>query len=214
MGIIGYSSRGGGPGGVLPASTGTGQLLIGDGSGAWTGNANLPGLGPTPGQLVFWDGTSRYRYSAAPADGDVAVYDSATNQWVPRPAPTSFQQGFFGTNLIAGASFLYGSFSVGNTGNVEGAAGPFVTIPASTIPTMRVDHFGTQVGGNVTYTVFVNGNPTALTGVLNTNTASVVINIPINLAAGDRYTIQANHALGVAINALRVRVTLIVREIP
>lgn len=212
MAIVGFGSRGGGPGGVLPASLGDGDLLAGNADGSWRANQNVP-TAAVVGQVPFWDGgvPGRYRYTAGPVNGDVLVFDSGTGLWVPRATPQSATYDWGNLSIgFVGVSFLSAGAVNASGSTTEEGAFPYVAPYAGTLRTLVVRH-GTPAGAsNVTYTVTVNGVASALSVVLNTGTGGPVTSTgAIAVVLGDRISLQANSPAVVANCRPRAFVTIL-----
>lgn len=212
MAIVGFGAGGGGgPGGVLPASLGTGDLLIGDGAGAWTANPNVPAA--SVGIVPFWDGVNRYRYTAAPADGNTWYFNAGTGLWVPRAPRFSGVLGFGAASIAnVAVGWLYPWFDASGGVNTEATSGSLTAPVAGVISRMWVRHC--QPGGatNVTYTLVVNTVATALTVTLSSAVAlgsNLVTNITV--AAGDQLGLSASNGSG-ALLAIRPTVVMQILE--
>lgn len=212
--MSGFKPGGSGAGGVLPASLGAGDLLIGDGAGAWSANPIVPVVGAGGvGSVLWWDGMSRYRYSAAPADGDVMIWDATTNLWVPGPTPRSGSFEWANLSLLNGTSFP--SSDTNNTASSNGSEALAISFQAlydSTFSDLYIRHT-TPLGalGDVTYTIMVGGVATALAVVLATNAAQGFnIATQISVLAGQSVSLRAE-APAVLAN-IRVRANVAWRE--
>lgn len=187
------------PGGALPASLGQGDLLKGDGSGGWVSNPNLPTVAPgSEGQILFWDGTSRYRYSAvptstgqilqwdetsntwvltaAPANGNVLVFDSGTGLWVPQaptPAPAPLRSDSFtwGATAVANATtYMWAEWTIGTTQSAESAAGFWIVPYDGVLSELGISHAASTGATNITYTIRTGATPGTMA-----NTALAVV---------------------------------------
>jgi hypothetical protein len=173
------------------------------------GGTTLPD-GTAQGQILFWDvATQSYVLTAAPSDGQVFRYNATTGL----VEPVTLQTGIimFGAQQInTGATFLYPGYADGGVSAANiAASGARTAIRAGRLRRMKVRHTNPLAGGDVVYTLWVGGAPTALTATLSTaaaGPASDLVNV-VSVANDAQIALQASKAAA-GIQAIRAVVEM------
>jgi hypothetical protein len=160
--------------------------------------------------MLFWDAAAQcYVPTATPTDGQVFRFNAVTGL----VEPVTLQTGIimFGAQQInTGATFLYPGYADGgvSAANIM-ASGARTAIRAGRLRRMKVRHTNPLAGGDVVYTLFIAGAPTALTATLSTASAGPASDLGnvVTVANDAQIALQASKAAA-GVQAIRAVVEM------
>ncbi len=161
------------------------------------GGTTLP-TGTAQGQMLFWNvATQSFVLTAAPSDGEVFIYESASGLVVPRPPAIWLAFGAQGTVSSASPTFLWPYNENTTSQAAEVTVGVNPLLPAGTLKQIVVIH-GNPTGATVVpYVAVLNGAPSLLTVSLSSGVQGPVsASVDVAVAANSRLSVTGQQASG------------------